>query len=105
MPRRSRSRIAASEWQAGPMVQMILARRATGDKAEVSAVKEEFSVVGCGLLDFISSSTCLCLSSRIVIPACYPSLLSRAKRAILLLASTTAFQGGQAKFQISPAAR
>src|SRR5437660_2503708 len=28
MPRRSRSRIAASEWQAGPMVQMILARRA-----------------------------------------------------------------------------
>jgi hypothetical protein len=38
------------------MVQMILARRAAGDAAdegEVSAVKEEFSVVGCGLLDFI----------------------------------------------------
>src|SRR5882724_7674384 len=30
MPRRSRSRMAASEEQAGPMVQMILARRRTG---------------------------------------------------------------------------
>src|SRR5258706_8524144 len=30
MPRRSRSRIAASEWQAGPMVQIIFARRAAG---------------------------------------------------------------------------
>jgi hypothetical protein len=30
MPRRSKSRIAASEWQAGPIVQMIFARRAVG---------------------------------------------------------------------------
>ena len=30
MPRRSRSRIAASVLQAGPMVQMILARRRAG---------------------------------------------------------------------------
>src|SRR5580700_403302 len=90
MPRRSKSRIAASEWQAGPMVQMILARRApgdAGDEGEVSAVKEEFSVAGCGLLDFISSSTS-------------PSLSSRAKRGILVPACITAFQGLQTETKI-----
>src|ERR1035437_319590 len=38
MPRRSRSRMAASVLQAGPMVQMILARRGEGLSVEGSAI-------------------------------------------------------------------
>src|SRR5271167_655337 len=59
MPRRSRSRIAASEWQAGPMVQMILARRGAGDardEGKSSGLKELSAANSC-LLDFTCSST------------------------------------------------
>jgi hypothetical protein len=51
--------MAASEWQAGPMVQMILARRA-GAKArkrenegELSVLEEELSAAGSELRCFI----------------------------------------------------
>src|SRR3979490_3099015 len=37
IPRRNRSRMAASEWQAGPMVQMILARRTEAVAGTVEA--------------------------------------------------------------------
>src|SRR5271154_2553096 len=72
MPRRSRSRIAASEWQAGPMVQMILARRAAGDEREDSALTE-FSVASCSFLDF----TLLLSVPRKTRPRCHPERSER----------------------------
>src|SRR4030081_2035847 len=49
MPRRNRSRMAASEWQAGPIVQMILARRPTEAR-----LREAVSDGDCGFDSFNS---------------------------------------------------
>src|SRR5579862_5970098 len=54
MPRRIKSRMAASEWQAGPMVQMILARRFTA----ITGNSEEESFARSGLSFAISDLRC-----------------------------------------------
>ena len=55
MPRRSSSRMAASVLQAGPMVQMILARRGEDFTADGSAIGSgllAFNLSPIGVLDF-----------------------------------------------------